>query len=132
MSGGRWNAIGIPALYCGTTIAISALEKFVHVAGGALPPQVLVAVDVPDDCDIFAPHIPALPSGWDAMPASTAAQAFGSRWLAGMTQVAMQVPSAIVHEGANVVLNPRHPELARVTFTEIRPFTFDPRMYKSP
>lgn len=132
MFGGRWNPIGMPALYCGTTIALSALEKFVHVGGGALPPQVLVAIDVPDDCDIFAPDISALPRGWDVMPASTAAQAFGNGWLAGMTHVGMQVPSAIVHEEANVVLNPRHSDFSRVTLAAIRPFTFDPRMYKSP
>ncbi|QYF92583.1 RES family NAD+ phosphorylase [Massilia sp. PAMC28688] len=132
MYGGRWNPIGMPALYCGSTIAISSLEKFVHIASGALPPQVLVAIDVPDDCALFEPDISALPMGWDAMPTSTSAQAFGGQWLSGLTHVGMRVPSAIVNEETNIVLNPQHPEFARVSLTEIRPFTFDPRMYKTP
>lgn len=128
--GGRWNPVGMAALYCGTSIAVCALEKFVHIGSGVLPPQVLVAIDLPDDCSLFAPDIASLPPGWDALPTSLAAQAFGGRWLHAAGELAMKVPSAIVHEECNVVLNPRHPDYARVRLTEVRPFTFDRRLYK--
>lgn len=128
--GARWNPIGIPALYCGTSIAVCALEKFVHIGSGVLPPQVLVAVDLPDDCAIFDPGIAALPEGWDDLPASVAAQAFGARWLRGGAELAMRVPSAIVHEEHNLVLNPLRPDFARVQLSIVRPFTFDRRLYK--
>ena len=130
MYGGRWNPIGMPALYCGSTIAICTLEKFVHIAAGILPPQSLVAIDVPDDCAVFTPDIATLPIGWDAMPTSTTAQAFGQQWLSNRTHVGMRVPSTIVYEETNIILNPLHPDFARVTLTEIRPFTFDARLYK--
>ena len=54
--------------YCATSIAVCALEKFVHIGSGVLPPQVLVAVDLPDDCAVFDPGIAALPEGWDDLP----------------------------------------------------------------
>lgn len=132
MYGGRWNPIGMPALYCGSTIALCALEKFVHVGAGTLPPQSLVAIDVPDDCEIFVPDMASLPNGWDVLPTSTTAQAFGGQWLAARTQLGMRVPSVIVNEESNIVLNPQHPDFARVTLSEIRTFSFDARMYKAP
>ncbi|MCE3606390.1 RES family NAD+ phosphorylase [Massilia sp. P8910] len=128
--GGRWNPIGIPALYCGTSIALCALEKFVHIDSGMLPPQVLVAVDVPDDCTIAEPGISALPPGWDDMPTSSVAQSFGGAWLAHAGQLALKVPSAIVPEENNLILNPHHHDYARVALTVIRSFVFDKRMYK--
>lgn len=128
--GGRWNPVGMPAMYCGTTIALCSLEKFVHLGVGPLPPLVLVAVDIPDDTAAWQPDPAALPPGWDALPMSTAAQAFGGKWLAGNTALAMRVPSAIVPEECNLVLNPRHPAFAQVALAIVRPFSFDARMFR--
>ena len=128
--GGRWNPIGVPALYCGTSIALCSLEKFVHVGAAPLPPLVLVALDIADDTPLYDPGMAALPPGWDAMPGSSAAQASGGAWLARGFELAMKAPSAIVHEEANMILNPRHPAYAQLELSIIRPFTFDDRMFK--
>jgi RES domain-containing protein len=128
--GGRWNPVGIAAMYCGTSVAICSLEKFVHVGAGPLPPMVLVAVDIPDGSPLYAPDPATLPAGWDALPSSKAAQSFGAAWLAGSAELGMKVPSAIVPEETNVILNPRHPDYAGIVLTIVRPFTFDDRMYK--
>lgn len=128
--GGRWNPIGLPALYCGTSIALCALEKLVHVGALPLPSLMLVAVDIPDDTELFDPGMAALPAGWDALPTSAAAQAFGGAWLARGTELAMKVPSAIVPEEANVILNPRHPGYADVALSVVRPYAFDGRLFK--
>lgn len=128
--GGRWNPIGMPALYCGTSIALCALEKLVHLGALPLPSLMLVAVDLPDDTEMADPGIADLPPGWDALPTSAAAQAFGGAWLARGAQLALKVPSAIVPEEANVILNPRHPRYADVVLSVVRPYTFDGRMFK--
>lgn len=128
--GGRWNPIGVPALYAGTSIAMTALEKLLHVGAAPLPPLVLVAIDMPAGVTIYAPGLSALPIGWDAMPTSGAAQIFGGAWLARGAELAMKVPSVIIHEEANVILNPHHPDYAKVKLTIIRPFTYDARLFK--
>lgn len=128
--GGRWNPIGVPAIYCSTSVALCALEKFAHLQAGPLPPLVLVAVDLPEPVDMFTPGTHTIPAGWDDMPVSAAAQAFGGAWLKKCEQLAMKVPSAIVAEDANVVLNPQHPDFAQVTMAVVRPFSFDSRLYK--
>lgn len=128
--GGRWNPIGRPAIYCSTSIALCALEKLVHVDAGPLPPFVLVALDIPDAGNLFAPAMSDLPQGWDEMPASASAQALGAAWLAGGAELGMRVPSAIVFEEANMVLNPLHPDFPQVAISIVRPFSFDSRLYK--
>jgi RES domain-containing protein len=128
--GGRWNPVGMPALYCGASIAICALEKFVHVGQAPLPPLVLVAVDLPNDCSIFTPDTSELPAGWDELPTSTSAQGLGRAWLERRETLAMRVPSVVLPEESNVIVNPQHPDYVRVQLTVVRPFTFDGRMYK--
>lgn len=122
--------VGMPALYCGTSIAICVIEKFVHLSRTALPPLALVAVDVPNHHRLYEPGIAALPTGWDDLPTSAAAQVFGGAWLSLRTSLAMKVPSAIIKEEANIIINPLHPDYGEVELSIIRPFTFDHRMFK--
>lgn len=120
----------MPALYCSTSIALCSLEKIVHVGAGALPPLMLVAVDIPDGAAVYEPNAAALPPGWDLLPTSDAAQAFGGAWLEGGGELAMKIPSVLVKEEFNVILNPRHPSYSEVALTVIRPFAFDARLIK--
>lgn len=129
--GGRWNPIGMAALYAGTTPVICALEKFVHLSGIKPPPLKLVAIDVPDTSNLaYTPAIADLPPDWADLPMSAGAQEFGRRWLEAATHLIMLVPSVIVPEALNAVINPLHPEYTNVRLQIVRDFTFDARMFK--
>ena len=128
--GGRWNPIGIPALYCATSIALCSLEKFIHIRAAPYPPLMLVAVDIPDSSALYTPSIAELPLGWNAMPTSAVAASFGGAWLATESSLGMIVPSAIIPEESNVVINTWHPDYAHVELRVVRPFAFDGRMFK--
>ncbi|TCS72925.1 RES domain-containing protein [Sulfuritortus calidifontis] len=128
--GGRWNKPGYGALYAAETIELASLEKFVHTAGIAPADLVLVAVDVPDAPGLTRRVEPAeLPADWNGLPASDAAQDFGSQWLAKAAELVLLVPSVIVPESRNAVINPLHPRYAEVALSVVRDFRFDPRMY---
>lgn len=130
--GGRWNPIACPAMYAGTTIEICALEKFVHLAGSAHPPLVLVAIDVPDDpALIYRPDPVALPNDWAELPAPASTQEFGRRWMDSARELVLFVPSAIIPESANAVINPRHPAYKDIRLDIVREFAFDARMFKA-
>lgn len=130
ISGGRWNKRGFGALYAAETIELAALEKFVHTAGITPADLVLAAVDVPDDESLIRwVGIGDLPAGWDGLPASDAAQEFGSEWLKSAVELVLLVPSVIVPESMNAVINPLHRRYAEVLLTIIRDFQFDPRMF---
>lgn len=131
--GGRWNPVAFPVMYAGATIEICALEKFVHLAGSAHPPLVLVAIDVPDDPALaFHPEITALPADWADLPAPASTQEFGRRWIESARDLVLFVPSAIIPESRNAVLNPRHKAYGDIRLQIVREFTFDARMFKTP
>jgi len=130
-SGGHWHSKGQPALYAAMTVELAVLEKFVHTEEIDDAPLVLVAIDLPDDpalgLDVKAEE---LPEGWDALDDGGSAAAFGTAFLKKRDYLYMRVPSVIVGEGVNVVINPAHHAYEQVKLSIARPFGFDERMFK--
>jgi len=127
--GGRWNYPGTSVIYAGRTIAIAALEKFVHLAGIVPPDLVLVRVELPEHASSEEPALPDLPPDWDAVPAGPGSMEFGTRWARENRSLVLYVPSALLREEGNAVLNPHHPEFTGVKLRIERGFHYDPRMY---
>lgn len=129
--GGRWNPIGTPALYAGSTIELCALEKFVHLGSAAHPPLVLVALDLPDDPGLqVRPALTDLPHDWAALPVPASSQLYGRRWLDAAAHLVLLVPSAIIPESTNAVINPLHAAYRDVRLDIVREFSFDVRMFR--
>ena len=131
LTGGRWNSSGIAAIYAGMSPEIAAMEKLVHTSDILPRDLVLSVLDLPDDDQLyFRLTVDDLPAGWDALPSSTAAISIGDKFLLASTHLGLIVPSAIMPEASNVVLNPIHPAFGSVTIRVIRPFEFDSRLSK--
>lgn len=131
MTGGRWNRKGLPALYAADTRALACLETIVHLKAGGLPlNRYLVRIDVPGDVWARAERHAAgtLPVGWDAKPHGKVSLDFGSDWLARAGSCLLIVPSAIVPEEWNIVINPKHGDHARLTARKERLWLYDPRL----
>jgi len=129
LTGGRWNSPGVAAIYAGMTAEISALEKLVHTSDILPRDLVLSVIELPSDERLYLRLTVAdLPDGWDALPSSTAAISIGDEFLLASTHLGLIVPSAIMPEALNIVLNPSHPEFNSVTFSIVRPFEFDSRL----
>ena len=126
--GGRWNRPGTAMVYAGCTVAVAALESFVHRAGVPAPDLVLVRLAIPSRHSAERPR--DLPRGWNAVPPGPASQAFGSRWARERRSLVLHVPSALIPEETIAVLNPDHPEFPTVRMLIARPFRFDLRMHK--
>jgi RES domain-containing protein len=127
--GGRWNAPGTAVIYAGRTIAIAALEAFVHLAGVVPRDLVLVRIDLPDRHSSEAPALEDLPAGWDAVPVASASVEYGTRWAREIRSLVLYGPSALVREERNAVLNPKHPQFAGVHLAIEREFHYDQRMF---
>ncbi len=129
-SGGRWNRKGEAVVYASSTIALAVLETVVHIATGELPlNRYLIRLAIPDDLWAGAVHFdPASHVGWDAEPAGKVSLDFGSRWLTGKASALAIVPSVIVQEEMNVLINPQHADAARITATKLRKFVYDRRL----
>jgi RES domain-containing protein len=127
--GGRWNRPGTGVIYAGGTIAIAALEKLVHLAGVIPKDLVLVRIELPKRYSALSPAIAELPKDWDLLPPGPASMDFGTVWARRNRSLVLFVPSVLVREERNAVLNPNHSEFAGVTMTIERAFRFDPRMF---
>lgn len=123
--GGRWNSPGRPAVYCASSLALAALEVLVNLPrdkrrNGHTPVQSAVEYEVPDDlCKL---------SGFPGTLPEEKTRPLGDAWLDSLDCLGLSVPSSVVPLEANVVLNPRHPDMGRVTIRRIEPFDFDPRL----
>jgi RES domain-containing protein len=118
--GGRWNSAGYPMVYAAATAALAVLEVRVHLD---LPPDLL-----PDDYVLLAIDLTGLPvETVPTLPADP--QAFGDLWLRERRAAVLRVPSAIVPESANLLLNPDHPSSAGARIVAKRSFTFDRRLW---
>jgi RES domain-containing protein len=128
-SGGHWHRKGTAALYTALCVELAVLEKFVHTKS----PEdglVLVAADLPDDPSLEWRYDPAdLPDDWSSPEDGGGATEWGERFLRGRSHLYMRVPSTIVGEGVNLVINPEHPAYKDVALSIVRSFSFDPRMF---
>ena len=126
--GGRWHAQGMPVVYAGLSVEICAMEKLAHT-GRFLPADLmLVEISLPDDAALYeTADVETLP-GWDATPPGGVSVKFGAVILRSARALGLIVPSAIVPEARNIMLNPLHPRFADVRFALARPFVFDQRL----
>ena len=128
-TGGRWNSVGMAVTYSSMSIALAAHETVVHLRSAGLPlNRYLVRIDVPDDV-WGARQVLAPPVGWDALPVGMTSVQAGDGWLRSKASALLVVPSVIVPEESNVLINPAHPDTARITATALRKWLYDPRYF---
>lgn len=127
--GQRWNQPGQRAVYLGVTPEITVLEVLVHLNGVLSAPLILCGYDVPDTAGLIAEADPtALPEGWNAIPHRQASAAFGGDWLRAGEQLGLLLPSVVVPQARNLLLNPLHPAMAQVALVHQEPFQLDQRL----
>lgn len=121
MFGGRWNSPGRPAVYCAGSAALAILEVRVHLD---LPLDLL-----PEDYRLFM--IETGDAGLEDAPAQAVeiARAFGDGWLASGRSAILRVPSVILPEEWNVLINPLHAQAQQIQVVSRRPFQFDSRLF---
>lgn len=128
-TGGRWNPVGMAVTYSSENIALAVHETVVHLRSGGLPlNRYLARIDVPDDV-WAARQVLTLPVGWDALPAGMISVERGEAWLLAKTSALLVVPSVIVPEESNVLINPLHPDAAWIVATALRMWHYDPRYF---
>ncbi|MGB9367074.1 MAG: RES family NAD+ phosphorylase [Xanthobacteraceae bacterium] len=131
IEGGRWNPAGVPALYTSEHLSLSVLEVYAH-----LPPQmrdvlpVLTAVQIslPDkvgSARVTPERLAELLASADPL---AACQALGEAWISHGRDLLLQVPSVLVPEETNLILNPAHARMREVKIVSTRAFHFDPRL----
>lgn len=120
--GGRWNFPGRPVVYAAEAAALAVLEVRVHLDldGSLLPADyVLMAIDLNSLAIESLEEAPDDPV------------AYGDAWLESRRSAVIRVPSFLVRESRNLLVNVAHPEASRASIASIRSFSFDERLWRA-
>ena len=127
---GRWHRKGTAVVYTASNIALACLETVVHFGLADLPlNRYLVEIEIPDEVWTAAHVFDASRNvGWDAVPAGRVSLDAGDRWLKSNASALLIVPSVIVPEETNCLINPRHSDAKNISARKIRRWTYDARI----
>jgi RES domain-containing protein len=126
---GRWNSRGVAMVYCSSSLALAAIELFVHLEPAQAPDDlVAIAAELPESepARTIAPE--ELPAEWWADAGPT--RALGDAWIRSGASLALKVPSVPIRSEWNVLVNPQHPRIGELRIERPQPFEFDARMFE--
>jgi RES domain-containing protein len=127
--GGRWNAAGTPVLYTASSRALCLHELLVHLPGGQIPKNYsMVVLHIPDII-IRQINTQQLAKDWKAYPSDGSTIKIGQAILQENHFPVIKVPSAVIPEESNYLINPKHPLYKEVEVIDILPFSFDKRLF---
>jgi RES domain-containing protein len=127
LAGGRWNSKGTRLVYASENSALSMLEALAHITMLQLTePYCMQIFDIPDDSlGITADELPV---NWRENPAPDALKMYGDRFVKEGKALALKVPSVIMDDGSNYLINPLHPRFAELKRVAVRNVSFDQRL----
>ena len=126
--GGRWNSPGLPMLYLGQHVSLCALELLVHIKqSDKTTPFSLLYINIPDKLSTISLNIAKLKKNWENDV--TYSQFMGDEFIKEKNALILQVPSVLVPEEFNYLLNLLHPDMKKVKIIKTTRFHFDKRLF---
>lgn len=74
--------------------------------------------------------ISALPKDWMQEPPPPSLQALGDKWVKSSSSVILAVPSVVIQGELNLLINPKHPDFAKLKIGKSTDFAFDQRLFQ--
>ena len=127
--GGRWNSIGVPMVYASEHQSLAALEVRVHIDKTRMRKRYKCFAFRFDENLMEVFRVGDLPKDWQQEPPPPSLQRLGDRWAKANASAILAVPSAIIPKELNYLINPKHPNFARLKIESPTDFLFDPRMF---
>ncbi len=125
--GGRWNSPGNRAVYLSETRALATLEILVNLPSHKLQNYILFECEISDN-KILTLDKKSISGNWRKSPASSLTKDEGDRFLQKARYPGMRVPSVIIPEEYNIILNPVHSDFSQVKILNPVAFSIDPRL----
>lgn len=127
--GGRWNSRGVPMVYGSPSLALAAIELFVHLDPSQTPDDlVAISATLPEGEPAQTITQQELSAEWWTDPA--AMRGLGDAWIRAGSSLALRVPSVPIRQEWNVLLNPLHPRMIELRIDSPQRFVFDARMFE--
>ena len=127
--GGRWNSKGIHILYTAATPSLALLESVVHISNIPVDDYCMATIEIPEN-KIKEIRFIDLPVNWFLNPAPDQLKSIGDKFIKDNIFLALKLPSAIMMEDFNYLLNPDHPDFSIVKLIATRTIPIDERLRK--
>jgi len=128
---GRWHYINVPVVYGAESLALAALEQFVHVTNEAMHIRYLsFELDIPPSLIIQVEDIATMPQRWRKQPPGQKSMTIGSNWVKSGRSTVLSVPSAVIPTERVFVINPNHKDFSKIKIGPAEKFSFDSRVWK--
>jgi RES domain-containing protein len=132
LHGGRWNHRGTAVIYTSASRSLATVELLVHLSFSFLPTDLKMAtIEIPDEPAPEEVEVAALPPNWRGFPAPPELADLGTSWARSGRSLLLRVPSAVVEHEYNILINPAHPDIARVALAAMEDFRLDRRLARS-
>lgn len=126
--GGRWNSPGHAVVYTSSTLSLSFVEIIPGLRKGVIPLGfVSILIDIKDNISKTELSLKDFPPDWRTEKSKRWFTETGDRWLQAHETALFIVPSAIIPEEKNILINPHHPESAFIRIKTVSPFQIDER-----
>ena len=126
---GRWNGGDRKVIYCAESIALAFLENMVRRQGiGFNYDFKIMILEIPDDVKIHAINAGQLPKGWRAFTDYSKCQSIGNAWYDAGIRPVLKVPSAVLPESCNYVINYLHPDFKKIKLVKVTDLVPDERI----
>ena len=112
----RWNKFGQNVVYCGSSRSLSVLEMVVHRASIFPKKEYEIMVIEIDANSISELNIQELPNNWRQLDAYSKLQEIGSGWYENCRSLILKVPSVLIPEESNYIINTEHPDFKEKLF----------------
>ncbi|AEI51746.1 RES family NAD+ phosphorylase [Runella slithyformis] len=123
------NSADRMVIYTVSSRALACLENVVHRSGRGLQEAFrTIVIDIPDTLSITEISFESLPAHWTEFTHYTDCQQLGDEWLRKNQSPVTKVPSAIIPQEHNFLLNPYHPDFSKIHLLRVEPFVFDSRI----
>ena len=125
--GGRWNSPGVAIVYGSQHKSLAALEQLVHFNPITPNRFKVFSFQFPDS---LVENVSSrnLPKDWRQEPPPPSAQHFGTIWARELRSAVLAIPSIIIPDELNYLLNPAHPDFKKITIGKAEDFSFDARL----
>ncbi len=128
LNSGRWNHKLTPCVYTSESRALAVLEYTVNINIDDIPRALSIStIDIPET-NILELTVAELPGDWRVAPAPASTRDFGTRLLKKAQFPIIRIPSAVLSDEFNFLLNPLHIESSKFKIFDVQDFVYDVRI----
>ena len=126
---GRWNGSGRKVIYSAESVALAFLENMIRRQGvGFNHDFKTMILEIPDSLKIQAVSADGLSAGWRKFTGYSVCQPIGNTWYDAGSIPVLKVPSAVLPDSFNYVINSLHPDFKKIGLVQVADFIPDERI----